>query len=738
MKKRLWSKEFLFGVLLTIFVVNLNFIKIDSVQKFLQRVEGMLYDIRLLATLPEEKREFDEKVIIIDIDEKSMREQGRYPWSRSKVSELVAKLMSAGVIVVGFDIFFSEEERNPVKEIIDKNSQLPTELANKIASLSSSVDADKIFAQTLSDSEVVLGFLFDNKAKSTGVLPEPVIDWQVSAEQKSEIGVFASALGNIPVIQNAASGAGFINSVPDSDGFIRKASLVLNYGGTLYPSLALEVARVYTLADSIKAVSKSSDGISWLQGLSFGKHLIPTNEKGQIIIPYKGTKYSFPYISATDVLNDRIDEEILEGTIAFVGTSAVGLADLRTTSVGVQYPGVEIHANVFESLIHPEILPFEPDTTLAILFGLLIFTGLLLAVTMAKQGPAVILVICVLSFSLHIGTNWYLWTALNISLPLFQILLLISLQTLYYSATGFVNESHKRKVIKGMFNQYVPPAYIDKLLQSKQGLALKSERRIMSVLFADIRNFTTLSEAFTAEELSDFMQQYLTEVTGIIFKNNGTIDKYVGDMVMAFWNAPLDDDNHAYNAVITALDMIKATEKLTLLFEEKQWPGVTIGIGISSGEMNVGDMGSTYRKAYTVLGDSVNLGARLESLTKYYGVDILINDDAYKQVSQTGLLCRKIDRVKVKGKSKAVNIYQPIGLASDVDEAIKLALDLHQRAMSSYLAGEWNQAIDLFEQLKGGNVLSTTVYDIYLSRLSELNGTLASESWDGVFSHKEK
>lgn len=738
MNQRLWSKEFLFGILLTLFVISLNFIKIESVQQLLQRVEGMLYDIRLLTTLPDEMRQFDEKVIIIDIDEKSMREQGRYPWSRSKISELVEKLMSLGVVVVGFDIFFSEPERNPVQQIITENTHLDPTLSHQIKSLSSSVDADKIFSNTLSDSEVVLGFLFDNKAQSTGTLPETVIDWEVSAQQHSEIGVFSSAIGNIPIIQSAASGAGFINSVPDSDGFIRKASLVLNHNDILYPSLALEVARVYTLSDSIKAVSKSSEGISWLQGLSFGKKLIPTNEKGQVIIPYKGRKYSFPYISATDVLNNRVTEETLEGTIAFIGTSAVGLADLRTTSVGVQYPGVEIHANVFESLIHPEILPVEPDITLAILFSLLIFTGLILSVSMVSQGPVVILVICTLAFTLHITLNWYLWIVVNISLPLFQVLLLISILSLYYSATGFFNEANKRKVIKDMFDQYVPPAYIDKLLHANKGLALKSERRHMSVLFADIRNFTTLSEQFSAEELSDFMQLYLTEVTGIIFNNHGTIDKYVGDMVMAFWNAPLDDDHHAYNAVITASSMITATEKLTVNFKEKGWPEIKIGIGISTGEMNVGDMGSNYRKAYTVLGDSVNLGSRLESLTKYYGVDTLINDDCYEQVRKANIVCRKIDVVKVKGKSNAVSIYQPIGLATEISDEVTADLALHRQAIAYYLAGDWLNATTLFSQLKNSTTLSTNIYDIYLARLNSLNGTLPSESWNGVFSHKEK
>jgi adenylate cyclase len=738
MLSKLWSKNFFFGILLTIFVVNLHFVNVASVQNLLQRFEGILYDIRLLATLPEKPREFDEHVVIIDIDEKSMREQGRYPWSRSKVSELVETLMDAGVIVVGFDVFFAEPERNPVDKIIANNQQLPLALTEEIQSLANSVDGDKAFAKTLKESEVVLGFLFDNSAQSRGLLPESIIDWKIKPEQQSEIGVYSSVLANLEIIQSSASGAGFINSVPESDGFIRKASLVLSYQGKLYPSLALEVARVYTLSNRIEAVSKTTDNTSWLQGLTFGKNLIPTNERGQVLIPFKGEKFSFPYISATDVLNHRVAPGLLDGAVAFIGTSAVGLADLRTTSVGVQYPGVEVHANVFESLIHPEILPVEPDTTLAIIFTLLIVTGLILSFTMTKQGPVLILVISLLSLTFHIGLNWYLWSAMKISLPLFQLIFLIIILSLYYGGSGFVSENQKRKQIKGMFNQYVPPAYIDKLLRSGKGLDLKSERRNMSVLFADIRNFTTLSEQFTAEELSDFMQQYLTEVTGIIFNNHGTIDKYVGDMVMAFWNAPLDDDQHAYNAVITGLNMIQATEKLTKLFEEKNWPAVNIGVGISTGEMNVGDMGSTYRKAYTVLGDVVNLGSRIESLTKYYGVDILINEQAYKEASEAGVLCRKIDIIKVKGKNHSVSVYQPLGLEQEVDEQTKEYLQLHQQGMTSYLAGDWQQAKDIFAQLQYSSLLSTKVYDIYQTRLESLAGTLVKDNWDGVFSHNEK
>lgn len=738
MLTNLRSRSFFVGIVITLLVIGLNYVSVENVQKLLQRVEGILYDARLLATLPEQAREFDEQVIIIDIDEKSMREQGRHPWSRSKVSDLVNKLMDAGVVVVAFDVFFAEPERNPVQVVLENNSHLDPQSRQQIQTLADSVDFDQEFADTLSNSEVVLGFLFDDSAQTAGQLPDSVIEWNNSAGQISEIASFNNVLGNIAALQSAATGAGFINSVPESDGFIRKASLVLNYQGQLYPSLALEAARVYTLSDRIQAKSKATTSRTWLQGLSFGNHFIPTNEKGQIFIPYKGRKHSFPYISATDVLNERVDPALLDGAVAFIGTSAVGLADLRTTSVGVQYPGVEVHANVFEGLIHPEILPVELDVTLAIVFTLLLVTGFTLAILMAKQGPIRILMLCLVSFTLHVGLNWYCWWALKISLPLFQILLLITLLTVYYGGVGFLSENATRKKIKSMFDQYVPPAYIEKLIHSAKGVELKTERREMSVLFADIRNFTTLSEQFSPEELSDFLKEYLTEATSIIFDNKGTIDKYVGDMVMALWNAPLEDKNHAVNAVKSALKLITLTDELSQRFVKKNWPEIRVGIGISTGEMVVGDMGSTYRKAYTVLGDAVNLGARIESLTKYYGVDILVSSDTYKEIVKQGVICRKIDRIKVKGKLHAVEIYQPIGFESEVSENIKADVLLHEIAIEKYLSGDWFQALDLFKQLQENAHLPTKVYSIYSERIANLVGKADANDWDGIYTHETK
>ncbi len=732
------SKGFLVGLVITFLVIGLNFIRVDNVQKLLQRIEGILYDARLVATLSEKPRQFDEQVIIIDIDEKSMREQGRYPWSRSKVSDLVTKLMDAGVVVVAFDIFFAEPERNAIEVVLSKNQHLDSQSKAQLKQLIGSVNFDQEFAETLGNSEVVLGFLFDDSAQNSGQLPDAVIDWSHEQDQLSEIATFEHVLGNISILQSAATGAGFINSVPESDGFIRKASLVLNYQGQLYPSLALEAARVYTLADNIEAKSKVSGDTTWLQGLSFGSHFIPTNEKGQIFIPYKGRERSFQYISATDVLNDRVEHDLLDGSVAFIGTSAVGLADLRTTSVGVQYPGVEVHANVFEGLIHPEILPVELDITIALVFTLLLLTGFILAMLMTNQGPMRILIISLVSFALHISFNWYCWWALKISLPLFQVILLITLLTIYYGAAGFVSENANRKKIKNMFDQYVPPAYIEKMIRSAKGVELKTERKEMSVLFADIRDFTTLSEQFTPEELSDFLKEYLSEATAIIFNNKGTIDKYVGDMIMALWNAPLEDENHAVNAVISAMQLISLTEVLSEQFKEKNWPAIRVGIGISSGEMVVGDMGSTYRKAYTVLGDAVNLGARIESLTKYYGVDILVSSNTFEDITQHNVICRKMDRIKVKGKNTAVEIYQPIGFDADLTDAIKDDVLLHEVAIEHYLTGNFIEAQEMFTQLKQNANLPITIYSILIERIANLIDNVDATNWDGVYTHESK
>jgi len=522
-----------------------------------------------------------------------MQEQGRFPWSRSKIAELVIKLSDAGVVVIGFDIFFSEPEENPVTKIMSEIPNLSKKYNVPLAAIKQQVDADAKLASALSQNDTALGFLLINEQLTKRNPPaKSSILWKHTDQANSQINQFSGAIVNISQLQNAATGVGFINAHSDDDGFIRKAALVNRVGEQLYPSLALEVARLYTLTENIETRSNILNDITLFEGIKFQDKWIQTDEYGQILIPYKGRAHSFPYYSATDVLTKRIGLDELEGSVAFIGTSAIGLADLRSTPVGLQYPGVEVHANIFEGLMHPELLPSKPNWSLGANLLIIILTGSVLSFFSHGKSARFIIILSLLITTIVISLNIYLWSAQKISLPLLMPLLLIIVLASYYIIIGSIAEMKQSRKIKSMFDQYVPPERINQMIQQGNNLSQKSERKNMTVLFADIRSFTSLSESMSPHQLSDYLNEYLTAITKIIFNHNGTIDKYVGDMVMAFWNAPLKDEHHAQHGVEAAISMIKGLTHINVLFVEKNLPAIKIGIGLSTGDMNVGDIKS--------------------------------------------------------------------------------------------------------------------------------------------------
>ncbi len=730
-------RNLILGFCLTGAMIRLQFYPGETAARFLDRFEGIIYDFRLNASLPDTPRKFNEEVVIIDIDDKSIREQGQFPWSRAKMALLVNKLMDAGVVVATFDIYFSEPEENPVDLIFANTKAINTTTKKRLLAIKNQIDGDDIFAKTLANSEVVLGFLFHQDLESSiGGKPATTINWQPPESGQDVLEHYQAYSSNINKLQTAASGEGYINAQSDDDGIIREASLVIRHQDKLYPSLALETARIYSLIESIEIRSGDLDGLQVLQQVLLKDHWIDTDDAGRILIPYKGPKRSFPYYSATDVLNGVIGEKELEGSVAFIGTSTVGLADLRSTPVGAQYPGVEVHANVFEGLLHPEILASQPNWSYGALFTLLLVSGVFMSIVFPGRGPGFIVGLTVFILAIHIALNWYLWIALRVSLPLYLILCLVAFLGAYYVVLGFFVETTKRKAIKDMFNQYVPPQHIDTLIKLGKNAEVETQRREMSVLFADIRNFTSLSENLSPQELSEFLNAYLSKATEIIFDNHGTIDKYVGDMVMAFWNAPLDDANHATNAIKTALDILVQVEQMNLKFHEQGWPRINIGVGISTGVMNVGDMGSKYRKAYTVLGDAVNLGSRLESLTKFYGIEILVGYQAMSHAK--GIIFRYVDTVKVVGKNIATAIYEPLTLELRMTEEHKTVLKLHDRAMKAYKNQKWRLCRELLEELMLQDIVTTHLYGVYLARVDKLETQELAPDWDGVMIHARK
>jgi adenylate cyclase len=725
------------GLLINAFVIFLQFSSNSSVKLLLARFEGIIYDLRLRATLVD-RPITDQTIIIIDIDEKSLAAEGRWPWSRQKVATMVNYLADAGVAVVAFDILFSEPERNPADSVTQhleaNNIVAPPFLLEARAAM----DADAIFAASLNSTDVVLGILFQGDASITqGELPFSVVKSEgISDLSKMTRISFNHYESNIKVLQTQTPGSGFINASYDDDGIIRRAALVAEYKGQFYPSLALEAARLLTLTDSIEMeIAHVGSGIQQISGVKWGKELIETDSFGRVLIPYRGARNSFPYISASDVVNGKFAPEMFEGAVVFVGTSAVGLGDLRTTPVGLTYPGVEIHANVLEGLLAPEILPYQPDWWEAAVGVTLIVLGVFCVFLFPTIGPLSLSITVIVLLVLTSWFNYWLWLHQGISLMLTTSLLLIFLVGMYNLSLGFFKANSQKKMIKNIFDQYVPPAHIDKMLADPDSVNLDGERKVMTVLFSDIRSFTSISESLSASELKNLLNKYFNPITKSIFDHKGTIDKYVGDMVMAFWGAPLDDPQHAENALNAALDMQVITERLRGEFKNVGLPEIHVGIGLNTGSMSVGDMGSEYRRSYTVLGDAVNLGARLESLTKFYGAECLVSENTKEHCPSH--VFRFIDRVKVKGKSEAITIYEPLNKQQLASTTLESESHLYQQAYQYYLDQDWSAAEQSFIKLIS-EFTERKIYQIYLTRLSTLKEQPLTDKWDGVFAHTDK
>ena len=737
------------GIFLSAYLIYLGLSIHVNENHWLNRLDFIFYDTRFNASLafsetelsryfvPFEENssaEAEHKIVILDIDEKSLAQEGRWPWSRHKLAKLVAELADYGAIVVAFDVVFSEPERNPVNEVNRhlENYDIDWKIPQRWHEIA---DGDKNFSRHISDMDVVLGYFFQDEVEiQVGQLPSQ--SYELSNEQKNNLVSITKPgyAANLAILQQAAAGAGFVSTFADADGVIRRSPLVIRYGDKLYPSLSLATVMSYLFVSEIEISTLPLGSIEVMTAIKAGGQRARTDVNGQVIIPYRGGSHSFPYISVTDVLQKKADLSQLESAIVLVGTSAIGLADLRATPVGTQYPGVEVHANIIRSLLTGEF-PYRPEWEAGLTLSILVFLGALLSLWLPKLGPVAAIVLSSLTLAIVVSGNFYLWHIYRLDLPIASTFLMILVLTLLNLAYGYLRENASKRLLKGMFNQYVPQAHIDRMLDDPEAYQFAGESKELTVLFADIRSFTTISEHLSAADLKAMLNQYFTPITKIIFDHEGTIDKYVGDMVMAFWGAPLEDEQHAYNAVLAAIKMQEATVKLSKAFMARGLPEIKIGIGLNTGIMNVGDMGSSYRRAYTVLGDAVNLGSRLESITKFYGADILVGE-------RTAQLCPEIafsfiDRIQVKGKDEPIAVYKPLGLKSKITKKEQTELFGFTQAYCLYLNQAWDQAIDALEILKV-DYPQATIYQLYLDRIENLRNQPVAKSWDGVFRHTSK
>ncbi len=703
----------------------------------LTSLENQAYDARLKITLPEN---VDKKVIIIDIDEKSLEVIGQWPWNRNILAKINDALFDHyEITTIGYDIVFAEEDVDEGAKLLDKMAKgslkddpLFIEEYNQVMP---SLQHDLRFAESLRDRKTVMGFVMDTDTKKGG-LPTAITKLDKNILSKLAVNKTVGYTANLKVLQDSAYSGGFFNNpLLDDDGVFRRVPLLQTYENELHESLALALARVASGQPPIELVVETSDTYDlFLEWITIGELAIPVDHQSGILVPYIGRQKSFDYISASDVLNKIADKTKLQGKIALFGTSAPGLLDLRTIPLEPAYPGVEVHANIIQGILDGRIL-HAPGYTQGFEFILIIAIGILLTFTLPMLSALFSTLIIIGSILLLIGTNFYAWTSAQLVLPIASSVVLVVMLFALQMTYGFFVESRGKRRLAHLFGQYVPPELVDEISVKMEEISLDGEMREMSVLFSDVRGFTTISEGLEPKELTDYINAFLTPITKVIHDNRGTIDKYMGDCVMAFWGAPLDDKQHALHALNAAIDVVERMTPLRKEFSEKQWPEIYVGVGVSSGIMNVGNKGSEFRVDYTVLGDSVNLGSRLEGLTKIYGVDIITSEFTRHEVPEFEF--RELDRVRVKGKKKPVTIYEPLGLLENISKSDRKLLKQFHIGIKQYRAQNWDAAE---REIFGLSQLDPDrkIYKIYLDRIMHYRETPPDADWDGSFTHTSK
>jgi adenylate cyclase len=705
----------------------------------LGRVENYLYDLRVRLAMP---GGVDRRIVIVDIDESSLAREGQWPWSRIKLAALMDALFDRyGARVVAFDAQFPEPERASALALLDELAPAAArdgQLAGQLLEMRSRFDADKRFAESFIARDVVLGYSFkhalhEGEPPVAGVLPPPL----ALGGEKLDSVPWLEARGfsaNLPDLQANASDAGFFDTpLVDADGVIRRLPLLQRYDGKVYESLALATARLVRNGKPIQLGFSRRSGDQRLEFIAVGDTRVPVDERGTILAPFRGHVSSFPYIAATLVLHGEAPPESLRNAIVLIGTSASGLHDIRPTPVDREYFGVEAHANAIAGILDGTILAQPWWTAWFTLATLLLLAAYFIVVV--PRLPVIKSLIGAMALAvLLVALNLSAWLRSGIVLPLATPLLYLAGTSVLLLSYGYFVESRRKRRLSRMFSQYVPPEVVHELDVTEADISLEGDSRDMSVLFSDVRGFTTLSEGLSPRELTRLMNEMLTPLTEVIHKRRGTIDKYMGDAIMAFWGAPLADADHARNAVLAAREMIECTARIRADFASRGWPPVHIGVGVSTGPMNVGNMGSQFRMAYTVLGDTVNLGSRLEGLTKQYGVDVIVSGATARAVPD--MLFRELDAVRVKGKNEPVSIFEPLGPLAAIESAQAARTSQFHEVLRLYRMRQFSAALRLLEDL--ARERQEALIELYRQRVTHFLAEPPPEEWDGVFVHKTK
>ncbi len=640
----------------------------------LEQLELKTYDMRLRA-LP---RAAPQHVTIAAIDEKSLAKLGRWPWSRTTWAELVQRLDQLGARVIAFDLFFPERE---------------------------SAGADAQFARSIGQTRrVVLGTLFlldreevrdrgasNVEAAMAALVPQAIADVRSPGGAEFQMREPYGVIGNIPELQKSALHTGHLNVLPDVDGVVRRVPLVLRHNGRYFPAFDAQAARMFDRSGEL-SLDIAAYGIA---GVNVGGRQIPLDENGHLLVRYLGREGTFERVSISDILERKADAALLRDRIVLIGNTAKGIGDVRVTPYGPAFPGVEVRANIIESLIEGKVLHRPEWMTWVDVAGMVVI-GLLMVGLLPRLGVswAAILAAALLAAYLFFATMLFrtegLW--LNVVYPTMLIVLLFVSATLVYYFFAF----SEKRYLKLAFQHYVPPAVVDGLVSGADKLRLGGEKRDLTVLFSDIRGFTTMSEAMAPEDLVKLMNEYFTVMTDKVFEHRGSLDKYIGDAIMAVYGAPVAETQHAALACRTALEMLTVLDELKARWQPLGLPPIDIGVGINTGPVIVGNMGSASRFNYTVVGDPVNVASRIESLNKTYGTNILVSEYTYEAVKDEFPWVREVDDIRVRGRTQPVRLYELMR-----EERYKSLdwLDEYRAAYKEMREGERVRAHELFTAL---------------------------------------
>ena len=689
-------------------------------------------------------------VVVIDIDEKSLTALGQFPWPRTVIAELVRRATEAGVDAIAFDVMFPEEDQTSIAKVIERvpENALDAQTRERLKNTPSN---DQILADAIAASgKVVPGENSDFNVRTAPENPPLTAFAVVGDDPKPFLDQNTSILRPLPLLDEAAAGRGLFSlSKEYFDGIVREVPMVVSSGGELYPSLALETLRVKMGASTIGiAADKTLGGIKQISmrpSRSTERYIVKTDAHGEVWVYFRPHQsFLNTYVSATDLLNGRIPPERLAHKLAVVGTSASGLFDMRSTPLDPVLPGVEVHANILENIIFDTQLT-RPTSARLIEWAATFLVGMAMIIVTpmvsARTGVATLFVIAG-------GLIWYSWNAFSARLELYDPTFPVVVALLFYSFltyAGYAREEAQRRQVRAAFGQYLSPALVQKLAEDPSKLVLGGENRDMTFMFSDVRGFTSISELFDAHGLTRLINRLLTPLTDAILSTHGTIDKYMGDCVMAFWNAPLEVKDHAASACRAALKMIDALAEVNAVLEQeaaregREHRPLTVGIGINSGIACVGNMGSEQRFDYSVLGDNVNLASRLEGQSKSYGVTIILGENTAKSVGDFAVL--ELDLIKVKGKTEVVRVFTLVGDPAIAAMGWFTALgDLHNSALAAYRAQAWDEGDKLIAACvnianKQGGLAGelTGFYKVLGKRIADFRQQPPGPDWDSVF-----